>query len=366
MSELIEYKCPNCGGALEFDSSSQKMNCPYCNSSFDVETSKELDEISSITEAEDKMDGWNTAVDNKWEQGEADGMCTYVCNSCGGEIIGDEVAGAMACPYCGNPVVVKEKFAGDLKPDLIIPFKLDKEAAKTALSNHLNGKKLLPKIFKQQNHIDEIKGIYVPFWMFDADVNGTVRYDATTVRHWSDSKYDYTETKHFDVLREGSVAFDNIPVDASSKMPDDLMDSLEPFDFSEAVDFQTAYFAGYLADKYDVTVEENIPRINVRVKGSTEDCFRTTIDYPYTTVNTKASYIDLKQGSAKYALLPVWLLNTTWKGEKYTFAMNGQTGKFVGNLPMDKRLYRKYFGISFVVSSIIGVGVGYIINWLCG
>lgn len=366
MSELLEYKCPNCGGALEFDSSSQKMVCPFCDSEFEVEALKSLDEATNITATEDKMDSWSTAINNTWQEGEADNLASYICNSCGGEIIGDSTTGATSCPFCGNPVVISGKFAGELKPDLIIPFKLDKNAAKEALANHLSGKKLLPKVFKQENHIDEIKGVYVPFWMFDADVDGAVSYEATKVRHWSTKNYDYTETSHFDVFRAGSLAFNNIPVDASSKMADDLMDSIEPFDFSEAVDFQTAYFAGYLADKYDVTVEENIPRINVRVKGSTEDCFRTTIDGSYNTINTKNSYIDLKQGNAKYALLPVWILNTTWKGEKYIFAMNGQTGKFVGNLPMDKRLYRKYFGLSFLVSAIIGVGVGFIANWFIG
>lgn len=366
MSELLEYKCPNCAGALEFDSSSQKMKCPFCDSEFDVETLKNLDEAAQITAVEDKMDNWNTNVNGSWEQGEADGLCTYVCNSCGGEIIGDETTGATSCPFCDNPVVVSGKFAGDLKPDLIIPFKLDKQAAKDAFSKHLTGKKLLPKVFRKENHIDEIKGVYVPFWMFDADVDGSVSYEATEVTHWSDKNYDYTKTSYYDVFRAGSLSFDNIPVDASSKMADDLMDSLEPFDFSEAVDFQTAYFAGYLADKYDVTVDDNIPRINTRVKGSTEDCFRQTIDHPYTTVSTKNSYIDLKQGNAKYALLPVWLFNTTWKGEKFTFAMNGQTGKFVGNLPMDKKLYRKYWLMSFGVSAILGIGVGFIANWFMG
>lgn len=108
---------------------------------------------------------------------------------------------ATSCPFCDNPIIMMGQFAGALKPDLVIPFKLDKKAAKEGLKKHLTGKRLLPKIFKDQNHIDEIKGIYVPFWLFDTNVDAAVRYRATKVRMWSDSDYDYTETSHFMVHR---------------------------------------------------------------------------------------------------------------------------------------------------------------------
>ena len=227
------------------------------------------------------------------------------------------------------------QFSGALKPDLVIPFKLDKNAAKAGLMKHLTGKRFLPKIFKSQNHIDEIKGIYVPFWIFDTDVDAQIRYRATKVRTWSDNDYNYTETSHFMVHRAGSVIFEHVPVDGSSKMADDLMESIEPFKFSDAVDFQTAYLAGYLADKYDVTAEESIDRANQRIKRSAEEAFAKTVK-GYTSVIPENTSVQLHGGKARYALYPVWLLNTTWKGNKYTFAMNGQTGKFVGDLPVDK------------------------------
>ena len=243
------------------------------------------------------------------------------------------------------------QFSGALKPDLVIPFKLDKNAAKAGLMQHLSGKRLLPKIFKDQNHIDEIKGIYVPFWLFDTDADAQVRYRTTKVRVWSDSKYDYTDTSHFLVNRRGSVSFEHIPVDGSTKMPDDLMESIEPFNFSAAVDFQTAYLAGYLADKYDVDAEQSIERANERVKRSTEEVFASTV-HGYQTVVTESSNIRLHGGKAKYALYPVWILNTTWQGKKYTFAMNGQTGKFVGDLPVDKSAAVKWtLGLSAVLSA---------------
>ena len=348
MQTLQEYKCPCCGGAIAFDSTLQKMKCPYCDTEFDMETLASYD--AGLNGEQDSME-WETSAGTQWQEGEADGLRTYVCKSCGGEIVGDENTAATSCPFCGNPVVMMGQFSGALKPNLVIPFKLDKNAAKAGLMQHLSGKRLLPKIFKDQNHIDEIKGVYVPFWLFDTDADAQVCYRTTKVRVWSDSKYDYTDTSHFLVNRSGSVSFEHIPVDGSTKMPDDLMESIEPFNFSAAVDFQTAYLAGYLADKYDVDAEQSIERANERVKRSTEEVFASTV-HGYQTVVTESSNIRLHGGKAKYALYPVWILNTTWQGKKYTFAMNGQTGKFVGDLPVDKSAAAKWtLGLSAVLSA---------------
>lgn len=337
------------------------MKCPYCDTEFDIEALKGYDDDLK-NEQPDNMQ-WNTAAGGEWQQGETDGLRTYICNSCGGEIVGDETTAATACPFCGNPVVMKGQFTGALRPDYVIPFKLDKNAAKAALLKHYSGKRLLPKVFKSQNHIDEIKGVYVPFWLFDAEADAHVRYKATTTRSWSDSEYNYTETAFYSVVRGGNIAFERVPVDGSSKMPDDLMESIEPFDFSGAVDFQTAYLAGYLADKYDVSAEESIERANERIKHSTEDAFAKTVQ-GYATVTPETSNVFLRNGSAKYALFPVWLLNTTWKGQKYTFAMNGQTGKLVGDLPVDKSAYKKWlFGLFGAVSAAV-YGLSYLIWFL--
>lgn len=362
MQTIQEYKCPCCGGAIAFDSSLQKMKCPYCDTEFEMEALKEYDsELRS--EQPDSMN-WETEAGSEWQIGEVNGLRSYVCKSCGGEIVGDENMAATSCPFCGNPVVMMEQFSGMLRPDYVIPFKLNKEAAKAGLVKHLSGKRLLPKVFKDQNHIDEIKGVYVPFWLFDTDAAARVRYRATNVRMWSDSNYDYTETSHYLVHRGGSVGFEHVPVDGSSKMADDLMESIEPYDFSDAVDFQTAYLAGYFADKYDVTAEESINRANERVKRSTEEVFASTVQ-GYSSVVTENSSIQLHGGSAKYALYPVWLLNTTWNGNKYTFAMNGQTGKFVGDLPVDKAAARKWTLGLFALFSAVTYGIAWLL-WLAG
>lgn len=360
MAEIQEYKCPCCGGAIEFDSSLQKMKCPYCDTEFEMETLKSYDDELKNQGTDDMK--WDTHAGAEWQEGETEGLSVYVCKSCGGEIVGDENTAATSCPYCGNPVIMMGQFSGALKPDYVIPFKLDKKAAKEGLMNHLKGKPLLPKVFKDQNHIDEIKGVYVPFWLFDSGVNAKIRYKATRVHTWSDRDYRYTETSFFSVYRGGNLEFERVPVDGSTKMPNDLMESIEPFNFNEAVDFQTAYLAGYLADKYDVSAEESIGRANERVKKSTEQAFASTVK-GYATVQPENSSIQLENGVVKYALYPVWLLSTSWQGNNYLFAMNGQTGKFVGDLPVDRKLFWKwFFSLAGIIAVIIYISM--FLSWL--
>ena len=358
MADNLEYKCPSCGGAIAFDSKLQKMKCPYCDLEMDMESFKSMDEhLEEVHTSEKESSVLNST--EKWQEGDAQ-LNVFVCNSCGGELIADENTVATACPYCDNPVVLKERLIGDLKPKLVIPFKLDKKAAKEALNRHIQGKRLLPKVFKDQNHIDEIKGIYVPFWLFDITADANLKYNTESIRMWSDSQYNYREISYYSVLREGQLNFTHLPVDGSKKISNTLMESIEPFDFSEAVDFQTAYLAGYLADRYDVTAEESIDSVEDRAKTSTARVFENTVK-GYDTLRIEDSSIQLYRNSeAMYVLYPVWFLNTTWNKKRYTFAMNGQTGKFVGDLPLDKGAYWKYF----ILFSIIAAIVLYIIVWL--
>ncbi len=349
MAVLQQYKCPCCDGAIEFSSAAQKMKCPYCDTEFEMETLQAYDQVLQHETGDDMS--WDTAAGGEWTEGETEGLRVYVCQTCAGEIVTDEHTGATACPYCGNPVVMMGQFAGDLKPDWVIPFKLDKNAAMEALKRHYTGKRLLPKVFADENHLREIKGVYVPVWLFDTDAEANLRWKATRTRTWSDSNYIYTETQHYSVTRGGTIGFQRVPVDGSTKMDDALMESIEPYDFSEAVDFQTAYLSGFLADKYDVDSEQSVTRANERIRRSTEEAFTATVG-GYSTLIPVSNHVSLKNGAAKYALYPVWLLTTEWNGKHYIFAMNGQTGKFVGDLPLDKAAYKKWlFGIAGAVSA---------------
>lgn len=358
MAVLQEFKCPHCDGAITFDSGTQKMKCPYCDTEFDVEAVIACQNDAAKQERDDM--NWEKSAGGDWRGDEIMGLHTYACESCGGEIVCDEHTVATSCPFCDNPVVMKGRVSGTLRPDVVIPFKLDKKAAKDALRKHYAGKILLPKVFKDENHIDEIKGIYVPFWLFHADAYGNMTYRATRVRTWSDSDYYHTQTMHYQVVRAGTMPFQNVPVDGSSRLDDQLMESIEPFNMSEAVDFQTAYLAGYFADKYDVDAKTSMTRANARIKTSTEEAFRSTVS-GYSTVIRESSAVQLRNSSAKYALLPVWLLNTSWRGKKYIFAMNGQTGKIVGDLPMDQWALVRWFLTVFAIVTAACFAIGWLI-----
>lgn len=349
MSGTQGYKCPCCGGAIAFDSRSQKLKCPYCDTEFELDT---LQQFAQESLEEDQDPSWEEDTIHQSEQTlDQEGLVSYQCESCGGEIIADSSMAASSCPFCGNTVIVAKQLSGALRPDLVIPFKLDKKQAQDRLRSHVKGKILLPTVFKTENRIQEIKGIYVPFWLYDCDARADIRCRATRVRSWSSGDYHYTETSHYLVSRRGEIGFEKVPADGSAKMDDVLMQSIEPFDYADAVDFQTAYLAGYFADKYDQSASDCAATANTRIRNSTVQAFMDTI-HGYATCVPEHTGISLRQGKITYALLPVWILNTVYHGKTYTFAMNGQTGKFVGNLPVDKR---KAVGIAAGVMAAVTI-----------
>ncbi|MBQ1371542.1 MAG: hypothetical protein IIY70_01295 [Oscillospiraceae bacterium] len=349
MAQILQYNCPCCGGTIEFDSATQKMKCPYCETSFDPSALMEKDEV--LNQQEPDSAHWETPQ-NQFNSAEVESMGVYTCKSCGGEIISDANTGATHCPFCGNPVVLTGRFSGALKPDYVIPFQLSKEDAKAALKKHMSGKKLLPRLFSKESHLDEIKGLYVPFWLFDADVDAQFNFHATKKRVWRTENREYTETTHFHLQRAGRIGFDNVPVDGSTKMEDAMMESIEPFDMHAAVPFQTAYLSGFYADKYDVDAKQSVERANERIRNSTTEAFSATTG-AYSSVSEESRSIHVRNGKAKYALYPVWLLTTNYQGKIYHFAMNGQTGKFVGDMPVDKRLYWKWYAIYAAICTAV-------------
>ena len=326
-TQVTNYQCPACTGPLHYVGESGMLECDYCGSKYTAA------EIESLYAEKEKSAAEAKSADSGWGD-EVEDMRAYSCPSCGAELICNATTAATSCPYCGNPTVVPAQFRGTLKPDYIIPFKLSKEDAVAALKNHYKGKPLLPKAFTNGNHIEEIQGVYVPFWMFDGQAEGSVDYEGLIIHVYESGDYEITETEHYDVHRGGSISFEKVPVDASSKMPDDHMDSIEPYDYAGLKPFSTAYLPGFLADKYDVTVEESHDRADGRCSASLEGALRRTTT-AYDSCVPLRQDIRLRRGKVHYALLPVWMLHTKWNGKDFLFAMNGQTGKLVGDLPTD-------------------------------
>ena len=346
---ITNYQCPACTGPLHYDEQTGKLQCDYCESSFTVEEVEALFAEKNDA-AEDNLEK-KQSEPSQWGD-DAEKMRAYSCPSCGAELICEETTAATACPYCGNPAIVPGQFGGTKKPDCIIPFKLSKEQAVAALKKHYEKKPLLPKSFAEENHLQEIKGVYVPFWLFDGRADADVTFKTTRTHTHTTGKERIITTDHYEVWRKGFVPFSHVPVDGASKMPDSHMDAIEPFDYAELKPFSLSYLPGFLADKYDVTAQECEPRAKERCRSSAVDAMRSTV-IGYESCIPIREEVAVQCSDVRYALLPVWLLSTKWKDQNYLFAMNGQTGKFIGDLPISWARFWAWFGGIFAASAAV-------------
>lgn len=348
-TQNVNYQCPACTGPLHYSGTSGRLECDYCDSSYSIEEIQALyggreESAQAATAAAQAAQESAAQADNaeyyaSEPQYDAN-LKVYSCPSCGAELVFDATTAATSCPYCGNPTVIPGQYNGDFKPDYVIPFKLDKEAAVKALKDFYKDKKLLPKAFSNDNHIEEIKGVYVPFWLVDGTAYFDMAYDGTKVSTFRNPREIITITDFYDVRRTGTLPFRRIPVDASSKMPDAHMDSIEPYDYSELKPFTNAYLPGFMADKYDMSVEQCMDRVKTRAENTTVSLVDgDAASGGYASCVRNRGSVNVRKTGCKQALLPVWLLSTQWRGEKYLFAMNGQTGKLIGDLPVDNGRY---------------------------
>ncbi|MDO4537336.1 MAG: hypothetical protein Q4B54_04180 [Coriobacteriales bacterium] len=388
MAETTNYQCPNCGGQLGFVGKTGMLHCEFCDSDFTpaqveaiyAERQAKADARAAQEKAREEGAGAaaaptpkgataaeastsegtrvhvhrSTATDpvqaylenSRWDDADAENLRAYNCSSCGAQLMVDQVTAVTRCPYCGNNAVLPGQLSDMLKPDWVIPFKLGKEDAVAALNNYYKGKRYLPDSFTDTNHIEEIQGVYVPFWLYSGKTKGDMRFKGERVLTWSDDDYNYTQTDFYDIHRAGSMDFVRVPVDGSTRMPDEHMDAIEPFDYAELTEFSVAYLPGYVTDRYDLDVKECDARARTRVEATCEDKLRDSVS-GYTFLRTTHSDISAQWTNIGYALLPVWMLHTRWNDQDYLFAMNGQTGKLIGDLPVDKTKMLLHFLIIF-------------------
>ena len=336
MKALLDYKCPHCGANIKFDIDVQRMKCPHCDSEFSV---------SSFG-----------SVPTDWSEDEINDLSLYACNSCGGEVVADPTAATSVCPFCDSNLVLSGRVSGKNRPDYIIPFKLDKAAAIRGFKKHLGAKKLLPKVFKSDAKIAECRGLYVPFFLFNADFKARA-----TVRGATGGKNSRTVYFDYDL----TVPFRRLPVDACMSLPNSITESLEPYYFDkDAVPFAPGYLAGNFANVHDTDKKECIKRVSERMMSNVKaEIYKDFMEKPYIYGSTKMKEAYITNHSSMYALYPVWLITAVWKNKRYTFAMNGQTGKFVGNLPCDfVSALLRFFGM-FLGALAIGTLITLIVWW---
>ena len=191
---------------------------------------------------------------------------------------------------------------------------------------------MTPKEFKDVNNIKKISGVYIPFWAYDIKSKGDITFHCEDVRTWSDSNYNYTETTSYSTTVDCDMNFNKVLADGSSRFPDDLMDSLEPFNYDHLVDYNHAYLSGFLAEKYDVNNDVAFTRASQRVMNTSISKARSACRHGSCFVTNNGLSINNKK--TYYILLPVWMVSIKYKDKDYIFAMNGDTGKIVGDIPV--------------------------------
>jgi uncharacterized Zn finger protein (UPF0148 family) len=378
MTTAINYKCPNCGGDMAFDSTIGKLHCAYCGRTDNIENMQKGKDIPSDGSVSYHMDEEDIKRANEaFEHNYHDASNTdeptnhntfqgheaveYHCNNCGAVLITDTQTAATTCSFCGAGVVLSDRLSGSLAPAKVIPFSISKEQAQEAFKKWCRKGLLTPSDFMTADRIKNITGIYVPFWLYDLNGRGEAEATCTRVRTYTSGDWIYTETKYYNVYRKVDLNYSRIPCDASKKMEDSMMDKLEPYQYSNLKDFNMPYLAGYIAEKYDFDDKQMLPRMKARV-GSYVDSYLASTIGGYTTVSFHRKDINVRQKKADYALLPVWMVCYDYNKAEHIFAMNGQTGKIVGKPPLSKAKIAAWFtGIStgtYIILQLLTLLIG--------
>ena len=341
--DAVQYKCPNCGGGLLFDADKQDFKCEYCDSVFKEEDFFDKDENLNVetVESETSDENYENAV-------------LYVCPSCGAEIVTDETTAATTCYYCSNPVVLSGKLSGELKPDMIVPFKIDKKGAIDKFKEMCGKKKFLPKNFISESRLEEIKGVYFPYWYIDCETNGSMNAKSRQIRSWIVGDIKYTETTVKGHFRQGEMQIRNMPEAALKSKDKDIMRYVCPFDSRDLVPFSMSYLSGYFAERRNIDYKEIENDVDSKIKIFSTDKLKSSINE--VNVSVTDSLINIGEKRWRYNLLPVWVLSYKHKDKNYIYALNGQTGKVYGELPVcNKKLSVLFAAVTAGVSILLTV-----------
>ena len=329
-------KCPACGNNLVFSAEEQVLTCSFCGGAYSPEKIDLLSQINSYD-----CDEADETEEDKHE---------VVCNACGATIVADNNTTASFCAFCGSPSVITQRLTKKFRPDFVIPFKLTREEALNKMREFAGSRRYVPKNFFRDDNIKKISGVYVPFWLMDS------RCEMHT--HAVGYREDLRRKAKYSVVSDLNIKFRNVPFDSAVKMKDDLMESVEPYDCSELKPFSSSYLQGYYAQRYDLSVEKLTDRILYTLQRYGAEAVRTSLR-GYDSFSCDSCSVTPHDLQQKYALFPIWLLAYEYKGRIYQIAVNAQTGKVDGELPVDKvkrgaRLVGYYFTNFLMLSPIWG------------
>lgn len=323
----VIYKCKNCGGPVKYSATLGKFNCEYCNTVYSE------DEVKALTLLSEREDVVVDAVNGDYVE--------YHCPSCGANIVTDETTVATNCYYCNNPIVMSGKLESSQMPTKVIPFRVDKKKALESFESWIKTKKFVPKsFFNDKQEIEEINGVYFPYWLYNTNVLVDIDREGSRTYTRTEGDYRVTYRKDFRIVRKGDIDVKNLPKLALAKSNKVLVESVYPFDFNNAINFDSSYLSGFVAEKKDIEKEALMNSIEDDVYKYSTKVVRDSMTGE--SVNVVNNDFTIGQGSFEYAMLPVWAIsyNDRDSNKHFFFSVNGQTGKVVGKLPIDNaKLY---------------------------
>lgn len=350
MSTAMTFKCPCCGGYLEFDPSKQRFKCLYCGQ---VLSEADLQEqsVQRQTEAE--------AVQAE-ASSDQEKLKTYQCKMCGAEIVTDDTTAATRCYFCHSPVVLHDRLDDEFRPDGVIPFQIDKATAEKQFLEHIKKKKFLDRAFFNGAQLEMFSGVYYPWWYADIEGEAEFEGEGKRVSVATTPSHIVTTTRVFRVQRKGKLSFRNLARKALTKADGKLSDGIHPYDLSGIKPYASGYLSGFLAEKRDIP--------EATAKG---EMVREADGYAHALMQQNHAFNSLSGQTSfrpqnvktKYVLLPAWVL--TYKGGKdgvpYYYMMNGQNGKVCGRFPIDKkRLLAAAVGTGLLVFLLLCGGGAFI------
>lgn len=357
------YKCPNCSASLVFDADQQKMTCEFCgakispedivasavhlNSEAMKEEAKRDEELhASDAAAQTAPAGAEaTAAAGQESAGPEDTSAAgyfseeesvqYVCGNCGAAVITDNNTSATFCAFCGSPTILPERLVGARKPDYVLPFKYGRDNAIDSFFKWCKAGRFTPVDFVKNENVEKMTGLYVPFWLFNSVVDMDYETTGTKVSSSSSGSKTTTTTKYYRIKRKRKVCWSKIPFDGATHVDDDQMEMIAPYDYRSLKDFDMLYLSGFFADRYDLPAERLEDNLHKKINSYVEKVFKDSVR-GYGSVTGTQNHSKIYKPDVQYALLPVWILNYKYLGKRYTFAMNGQTGKIAGEYPISR------------------------------